>query len=86
VEGAADAGGSEENNDWVAEFEVDLAEARKSGEPGLRLRRVGAVEGERGVKQINIVTVPCRRKLAMFLKTKRRLLFNQNNLRSYGYG
>ena len=33
----------EENNDWVAEFEVDLAEARKSGEAGLRLRRVGAL-------------------------------------------
>jgi len=33
----------EENNDWVAEFEVDLAEARKSGEPGLRLRRVGSL-------------------------------------------
>jgi hypothetical protein len=33
----------EENNDWVAEFEVDLAEARKAGEPGLRLRRVGSL-------------------------------------------
>ncbi|HEV2692735.1 MAG TPA: DUF3516 domain-containing protein [Verrucomicrobiae bacterium] len=33
----------EENNDWVAEFEVDLIEARKTGEAGLRLRRVGAL-------------------------------------------
>ena len=29
------------DNDWVAEFEVDLAESRKSGEPTLRLRRIG---------------------------------------------
>jgi superfamily II RNA helicase len=36
----------EESNDWVAEFEVDLAESRKLGEPALRLRRVSAlVEG-----------------------------------------
>jgi hypothetical protein len=36
----------EECNDWVAEFEVDLAESRKLGEPVLRLRRVSAlVEG-----------------------------------------
>ena len=36
----------EECNDWVAEFEVDLAESRKLGEPALRLRRVSAlVEG-----------------------------------------
>jgi superfamily II DNA/RNA helicase len=31
---------SEEHNDWVAEFEVDLAESRKVGEPSLRLRRI----------------------------------------------
>jgi hypothetical protein len=31
----------EEHNDWVAEFEVDLAESRKLGEPFLRLRRMG---------------------------------------------
>ncbi len=29
------------DNDWVAEFIVDLAESRKSGEPFLRLRRIG---------------------------------------------
>ena len=29
-------------NDWVAEFEVDLAEARAKKEPVLRLRRIGA--------------------------------------------
>ncbi len=33
----------EENNDWVAEFEVDLAESRKLGEPTLKLRRVGSL-------------------------------------------
>ncbi len=33
----------EEHNDWVAEFEVDLAESRKSGEPVLRLRRIGSL-------------------------------------------
>ena len=32
-----------ENNDWVAEFEVDLAESRKSGEPFMRLRRMGSL-------------------------------------------
>ena len=31
----------EEHNDWVAEFEVDLAESRKLGEPVLTLRRIG---------------------------------------------
>jgi hypothetical protein len=31
----------EEHNDWVAEFEVDLANSRKSGEPVMRLRRIG---------------------------------------------
>jgi superfamily II RNA helicase len=35
----------EEHNDWVAEFEVDLAESRKSNEPGLRLRRIGSLTG-----------------------------------------
>ena len=29
------------HNDWVAEFEVDLAESRKAGEPALLLRRIG---------------------------------------------
>ncbi len=33
----------EEHNDWVAEFEVDLAESKKSGEPFLKLRRLGAL-------------------------------------------
>ena len=33
----------EEHNDWVAEFEVDLAESRIAGEPVLRLRRVGSL-------------------------------------------
>jgi len=33
----------EEHNDWVAEFEVDLGESRKSGEPTLRLRRIGSL-------------------------------------------
>jgi len=32
-----------EANDWVAEFEVDLAESRKLGEPVLRLRRLGSL-------------------------------------------
>jgi hypothetical protein len=36
----------EECNDWVAEFEVDLAESRKLGEPALRLRRVSALVEE----------------------------------------
>ena len=34
-----------EHNDWVAEFEVDLAESRKLGEPFLRLRRLGSLTG-----------------------------------------
>ena len=34
----------EELNDWVAEFEVDLAEARATGRPGLRLRKFGGLE------------------------------------------
>ena len=33
----------EDHNDWVAEFEVDLVESRKSGEPFLRLRRIGSL-------------------------------------------
>ena len=33
----------EENNDWVAEFEVDLLESRKLGEPVLKLRRLGSL-------------------------------------------
>jgi superfamily II RNA helicase len=33
----------EGDNDWVAEFEVDLAESRKSGEPFLKLRRIGSL-------------------------------------------
>ena len=33
----------EEHNDWVAEFEVDLAESRKAGEPVLKLRRLSGL-------------------------------------------
>ena len=33
----------EESNDWVAEFEVDLMESRKQGEPVLKLRRIGSL-------------------------------------------
>ena len=33
----------EEHNDWVAEFEVDLAQCRAAGEPVLRLRRMGTL-------------------------------------------
>jgi superfamily II RNA helicase len=33
----------EEHNDWVAEFEVDLGQSRQSGEPFLRLVRVGSL-------------------------------------------
>ncbi len=32
-----------EDNDWVAEFEIDLAASRTRGEPTLRLRRMGAL-------------------------------------------
>jgi hypothetical protein len=32
-----------EDNDWVAEFEVDLAQSRALGEPFLRLRRIGSL-------------------------------------------
>jgi hypothetical protein len=31
----------DEHNDWVAEFEVNLAESRKASEPILKLRRIG---------------------------------------------
>ena len=30
-----------EDNDWVAEFAVDLGESRKQGTPTLRLMRIG---------------------------------------------
>jgi hypothetical protein len=33
----------EEHNDWVAEFEVDLAESRRAGEPVMRLRKIGGL-------------------------------------------
>jgi superfamily II RNA helicase len=33
----------EEHNDWVAEFEVDLAQSRASGEPVMRLRKIGSL-------------------------------------------
>ena len=33
----------EELNDWVAEFEVDLAASKKSGAPVLSLRRIGSL-------------------------------------------
>jgi hypothetical protein len=33
----------DEHNDWVAEFDVDLAESRKLGEPVLKLRRIGSL-------------------------------------------
>ncbi len=35
----------EGHNDWVAEFEVGLAESRAAKEPGLRLRRIGSLTG-----------------------------------------
>jgi hypothetical protein len=31
----------QDHNDWVAEFDVDLAESQKCGEPALQLRRIG---------------------------------------------
>ena len=34
---------TEQHNDWVAEFAVDLAESRAAGEPVVRLRRVGSL-------------------------------------------
>jgi superfamily II RNA helicase len=36
----------EEHNDWVAEFEVDLAGSRSLGEPMIRLRRMGSLTGK----------------------------------------
>ncbi len=33
----------EEHNDWIAEFEVDLAKSRAAGEPALRLQRIGSI-------------------------------------------
>jgi hypothetical protein len=33
----------EEHNDWVAEFEVDLAKSREAAEPVLRLVRLGSL-------------------------------------------
>lgn len=33
----------EEHNDWVAEFDVDLAASRQQNEPVLRLRRIGSL-------------------------------------------
>src|SRR5207249_3537847 len=33
----------DEHNDWVAEFDVDLAQSRTAGEPALRLQRLGAL-------------------------------------------
>jgi hypothetical protein len=33
----------EEANDWVAEFEADLAQSRTLGEPFLQLRRIGSL-------------------------------------------
>ena len=33
----------EGDNDWVAEFEVDLVESRKKAEPVIRLRRIGSL-------------------------------------------
>ncbi len=33
----------EAHNDWLAEFQVDLSESRKSGEPSLRLARFGCL-------------------------------------------
>jgi hypothetical protein len=33
----------DEHNDWVAEFDVDLAQSRATSEPALRLGRLGAL-------------------------------------------
>ena len=33
----------EEDNDWVAEFELDLAQSREKAEPVLRLRSIGSL-------------------------------------------
>ena len=34
---------TDEHNDWVAEFEVDLPQSRQTGEPFVRLRRLGSL-------------------------------------------
>jgi hypothetical protein len=36
----------EEANDWVAEFEVDLAQSRLANEPILRLRKIGSLSDQ----------------------------------------
>lgn len=33
----------DEHNDWVAEFEVDLEQSRRAGDPALGLRRIGSL-------------------------------------------
>ena len=33
----------DEHNDWVAEFEVDLALSRAASEPSIRLRRIATI-------------------------------------------
>ncbi|MBC8094598.1 MAG: DUF3516 domain-containing protein [Akkermansiaceae bacterium] len=33
----------DEHNDWVAEFEIDLAQSRLAGQPTMRLRRIGSL-------------------------------------------
>jgi hypothetical protein len=38
----------DEHNDWVAEFDVDLAESRTLGEPWLQLRRLGGLTAKPG--------------------------------------
>jgi len=34
----------DEMNDWVAEFEIDLAESRAAGEPAIRLRLIASLK------------------------------------------
>jgi len=38
----------DERNDWVAEFEVDLAESRRQSQPVMQLRRLGGLGGAGG--------------------------------------
>jgi hypothetical protein len=33
----------QEHNDWVAEFEVDLAKSRAANGPALHLRKIGSL-------------------------------------------
>jgi hypothetical protein len=33
----------DQSNDWVAEFQVDLAKSREEGEPAMRLVKLGAL-------------------------------------------